>query len=100
MKKKDSEISKEFKKAVESGNKRLVRIMLKDLLIIDRSFKTFDANLKYANSFIKDLFDNDKFESPLEITKNSLNLEMVSLVNEFTKERIDWCKKAISEIYK
>jgi hypothetical protein len=62
-------ITEEFKKAVDSDDKLSVKIMLKDSLLIDKSFDMFDNMVKYANKNIKDLYDDkndDDFESDKE----------------------------------
>ena len=43
-------LSEEFKSAVSSKNLLLVRIMLKDSLLIDPSFKLFDEMLYFSQS--------------------------------------------------
>lgn len=54
-------ISEEFKQNVASGNPDMVRSTLIDYLIIDRTFKSFDEALEYANNFmgIIESFNNE-----------------------------------------
>lgn len=97
-------ITNEFKDAVESGKKIRVRIMLKDIMLVDPTMKQFDEMLSYANSAIEDLYDNHDDE-PLKYDKSEwdesyLNTQMVSVVNNFSKERIELLRNMVKYIYR
>ncbi|MCH5193406.1 MAG: hypothetical protein J1F11_05540 [Oscillospiraceae bacterium] len=93
----------EFISAVEDGNILRVRIMLKDSLLVDRSFKKFKEMHKYAeDKGLKIWMDNAaKVETLPETSWNEdlMNLELTRLVNNFTKERAIYCSKIIKKVY-
>ena len=95
-------ISNEFIVAVEEDNKLRVRIMLKDMMVIDKSMKKFDEMLSYAQSRISDLYDIhdcEKFEEKNSWTTTYMNAQLVKLLSNFSKERIEILKKIISHLY-
>lgn len=95
-------ISNEFKEAVEEDNKLRVRIMLKDMMVIDKSMQKFDEMLSYAQSRINDLYDihdGEKFEEKDSWTTEYMNAQLVKLLSNFSKERIEILKKIISHLY-
>ena len=49
-------ITNEFRDAVQTGKKTRVRIMLKDMMLVDPTMKQFDEMLEFAKSNIPDLF--------------------------------------------
>lgn len=88
-----------FYDAVKTNKKLRVRIMMKDSLLVDPSFKQFATMESVANSSIKDLYDKhdgDKF-----ITDKSkwdddyMNKLMVQIVNNFSHERINHLKDVV-----
>ncbi|MGP1599088.1 hypothetical protein [Peptoanaerobacter stomatis] len=97
-------ISEEFKSAVSSQNLMRAKIMLKDSLILDPSFKLFDEMLNFAQKSglinIVVPFDGESLEDdPSKWDKDLMDLEMVKIVNNFSKERIEHLKKIISKVY-
>ena len=50
-------LTNEFIEAVENKKKTRVRIMLKDTLLVDPSFRVFNEMLEYAECHILDLYD-------------------------------------------
>lgn len=97
-------LSEEFKSAVSSKNLLRVRIMLKDSLIIDPSFKLFDEMLYFSQSNgLQELvvaFDGESLEdNPSKWDKDLMDLEMVQIINNFSKERIEHLKKIVSKVY-
>ena len=50
-------INLDFKRAVDTKNIRLARIMLKDSLIIDPTFEEFNELLNYAEQELPYLYD-------------------------------------------
>ena len=100
----DSPITDEFKEAVKEKDKTLVRIMLKDSLLIDKTFKHFDEMCEYAiKNGIPDLWDihDNKHlkKDELEWTEDYLNEEKIQVVKNFSKERIELLKNIIRKIY-
>ena len=93
----------DYKSAVSSKNLLLVRIMLKDSLLVDKYFIQFTEMIKYAEEMGMDIWTSEtgKLEKkPIEEWSIELmNLELTKLVNDFTKERVDYCKKIIKKVY-
>lgn len=95
-------ISNEFKDAVLDNNVIRIRIMLKDSLLVDRTFKLFEEQILYAEGKgIQVWMESDE---PMEVTDEAwsvddLNLELTILVNDFTRERVDVIKRMIKKIY-
>ena len=96
-------INLDFKRAVDTKNIRLARIMLKDSLIIDPTFEEFNELLNYAEQelpYLYDEHDGTKFNfDSSHWNKDVLNDQMVDLVYNFSKERVDFLKKLCRHIY-
>ena len=96
-------LTSEFMEAVSNGKKTRVRIMLKDIMLIDPSCKSFDEMITYAESNMSDLFDEHDGESfceeKSEWTEDYMNQQMVSVVTNFSKERIAILKKIVGFRY-
>ena len=56
-------ITSEFMEAVNNGNRTRVRIMLKDIMLVDPTMAKFDEMLKYASSKMNDLYDEHDDET-------------------------------------
>lgn len=96
-------ISSEFAQAVRDENKLRVRIMLKDSLLIDKTFRLFDEMQAYATvQGVSPWVDADipleKSEKPW--TEDTMNYELTALVNDFTKEHVNYIKQIITDLYK
>ncbi len=96
-------ISSEFAKAVRGENKLRVRIMLKDSLLVDKTFRLFDEMQKYASAHgVSPWVDTDipleKAEKPW--TEDTMDYELTALVNDFTKEHVNYVKAIIADVYK
>lgn len=97
-------ITNEFKDAVLTGKKIRVRIMLKDMMLVDPSLKQFEEMLGFAKSNMIDLFD----EHNKEILKDDcsdwdeayLNNQMVAVVSNFSQERIELLRNMVKYIYR
>ena len=96
-------LTNEFIEEVENKKKTRVRIMLKDTLLVDPSFRVFNEMLEYAECHILDLYDKHNEE---ELNNNSLlwdedymNRQMVAVVSNFSKERVDLLKKIVTKLY-
>lgn len=96
-------ISKEFTQAVLEKNYLRVRIMLKDSLLIDKTFKLFSEMQSYASTqgvdpWVDPDIPLEKAEKPW--TEDTMNYELTALVNDFTKEHVAYVKEIISYVYK
>lgn len=96
-------ITNEFREAVGTAKKTRVRIMLKDIMLVDPSMKQFDEMLDFAKSNLSDLFDEHN-EEPLkyncsEWTESYLNHQMVVVVSNFSKERVELLRNMVKYIY-
>lgn len=95
-------LSEEFKEAVEQDKKTRVRIMLKDSLLVDSSCAEFDEMFKFAQTAMPDLMDShdgESFKALEQWNEDYLNDQMVAVVNNFSKERIDLLKKMVKKLY-
>lgn len=80
-----------FHEAVASGNVRLVRIMMKDSLLVDLTFQEFKEMAQAAKSMphLYDIHDNRQFETNENAWNDDyMNKLMVQVVNNFSKERL------------
>lgn len=97
-------ITNEFREAVELGKKVRVRIMLKDSMLVDVTMRQFDEMLDYALVNISDLYDEHDEEelkySSSEWNEAYLNSQMVSVVSNFSKERVDLLKNIVKFLYR
>lgn len=97
-------ITNEFKDAVESGKKIRVRIMLKDIMLVDPTMGQFDEMLNYALNNMTELYDEHNDEvlkySSAEWNEAYLNNQMVTVVNNFSKERVELLRNMIKFIYR
>lgn len=96
-------VSREYAQAVRDNNTLRVRIMLKDSLLVDKTFSLFNELVKYAEMNGVSVWQAQ--EEPLEEEKKPwtidiMNYELTALVNNFTKEHVDYVKQIIKEIYK
>lgn len=96
-------VSPDFKNAVDTNDVRLVRIMLKDSMVLDPTFQEFDSLLSYAKTRLHDLYDEhdgEAFDSDSAAwDKDLLNEQMVNVVYNFSGERIAFLKKLCQKIY-
>ena len=97
-------ISKDFIEAVQAGKTMRVRIMLKDSLLVDPTASHFDEMSHYAESEISNLYvEHDGEALNYDVSswnENYLNEQMVVVVNNFSKERIDLLKSMVRTLYK
>lgn len=97
-------ITKEFIEAVESGKTLRVRIMLKDILLVDPTAAKFDEMEAYATSVLGNIYDEHDGETlNYDVTgwnEDYLNEQMVEVVNNFSKERVELLKGMVRHIYR
>ena len=93
-----------FFEAVDKKN--ILRIMMKDSLLVDLSFKQFNEMSKYVKN-IEGMYDeHDDKKCPFEEDKskwdkNYMDKQMTQLfIGNFSKKRIEHIKKVIDYIYK
>lgn len=96
-------ITKEFVEAVENGKLLRVRIMLKDILLVDPTATKFEEMECFANSKIRNLYDEHDDEIlKYDVTaweEDYLNEQMVNVVNNFSKKRVKLLKEMVRHIY-
>ena len=95
-----------FFEAVDKKNIRRLRILMKDSLLTDRSFKQFNEMSKYVKN-IEGMYDeHDDKKCPFEEDKSKwdkdyMNKQMAQLLGgNFSKKRIEHVKKVITYFYK
>ena len=95
-------LTKSFYQAVKEKNVRLVRIMMKDSLIVDPSFQQFSEMEREAEK-VMDIYEpHDGRE--LEENRDKWNEEymdklMVQVISNFSQERIENLKAVVRKIY-
>lgn len=97
-------ITNDFMDAVQSGKVIRVRIMLKDSLLVDPTGSQFEEMEHYATEIMDNVYtEHDGEELNFDITawnEDYLNEEMVTVVNSFSKERIELLKSMVRYLYK
>ena len=96
-------ITKAFEEAVKNKNISLVRIMMKDSLIVDPSLKTFNKMNTLASQIegLYDDFDNRELRADESLWDSQyLDLLMVQLLRNFSREGIRHIKKIVKRIYR
>ena len=95
-----------FFKAVDNKDIGKLRIMMKDSLLADRSFKEFNEMSKYVKN-IEGMYDEHEDKTrPFEEDKSKwdkkyMDMQMTQLfVGNFSKKRIEHVKKVITYLYK
>ena len=97
----ESGLTDAFYNAVREKDLRSIRIMMKDSLLIDPSFKQFEEMQKAASG-LKGLFvphDGRELEGQGGWDKDYMNAEMVRIVNNFSHERVNHLKKVVRFLY-
>ena len=95
-------ITKDFEEAVYAKKKLKIRIMLKDSLLVDRSFEQFNQMAHYAEDRGVDLWDVDSDSFSMDKSNWStekLNEELVELISSFSRSRVNYIKAMIRELY-
>ena len=97
-------ISNEFREAVSTGNKISVRIMLKDIMLVDPTMKQFKEMLDFAETNLQNLYDEHDGEvlkyDHSDWNVSYMNSQMVVVVNNFSKERVELLQNLVKFIYK
>lgn len=96
-------VTSEFQRAVRERNILRVRIMLKDSLLIDKTFKQFTEMQRCAEdngAYFWMEVQNGLEKLPKEDwTMDVMNLELTKLVNDFSKERLFYCQEIVQYVY-
>ena len=96
-------LTSEFISAVREKNNLRIRIMLKDSLLVDKTFKQFTDMRRFAEDNGACFWmepDGELEMLPKENwTMDVMNLELTKLVNDFTKERLVYCQAIVQFIY-
>lgn len=87
-----------FKEAVKLGNIRRIRIMMKDSILVDPTFRKF-REMANAAASVKGLYDIHD-EKGFELNRENWNSEyidkqVVQLLSNFSKERIEHIEEVI-----
>lgn len=97
-------ITNDFMEAVKAGKMMRVRIMLKDSLLVDPTGIQFDEMERYAVETMGNIYtEHDGEKLNFDVTawnEDYLNEQMVTVVNSFSKERIDLLKSMVRYLYK
>jgi hypothetical protein len=92
----------DFTEAVETGNRRMVRIKLGNIITIDPTLKSFREMLKYAEKYMPDLWDIHHGELCLngnEWTKDYYTEQQSELCFNFSHERIELLCEMAKKLY-
>ncbi len=97
-------LTKEFIEAVNEKDLIMVKIMLKDGIIVDPTMKLYNEMIEYAESSIFDLYDKHDGEQ-LEYNeqlwnKGYMDMQMLKVVNNFSKERVNLLVSICKHLYK
>ena len=97
-------LTNKFFEAVDEKNISRLRIMMKNSLMVDHSFKQFNEMSKYVKN-IEGMYDeHDDKACPFEEDKSKwdkkyMDKQMTRVVNNFSKKRIEHIKKVITYVY-
>lgn len=96
-------LTNEFREAVSDGKITMVRIMLKDMMIVEPSLVTFNEMLHYAERNLEGLYDDHDGESfnldQSQWSEDYMNEQMVAVVSNFSKERVELLQRIVKKIY-
>lgn len=96
-------VTKEFMQAIEDRNILRIRLMMKNSLLLDASFNDFRKMEKIAMEHGIDVWQHtskstlSKREKPW--SRDDMNYELTSIVNDFTKEHMQYLMEIIKELY-
>ena len=96
-------ISADFTNAVKENQTERVRIMLRNSMMSDLTLRKFDEWISYAESELPDLYDEhdgEQFTSDItEWNQELLDDQSVTIIDNFSKERIAFLKKLCRHVY-
>ena len=97
-------LTNKFFEAVDEKNIGRLRIMMKNSLLVDHSFKQFNEMSKYVKN-IEGIYDeHDDKQCPFEEDKSKwdkkyMDKQLTRVVDNFSKKRIEHIKKVITYVY-
>lgn len=92
-----------FKEELRKNNILKIRLMMKNSLLYDPSFKTFNEMEKLAEEYKVNIWQDSSCEDFIKQkqswTMDDVNYELTAIVSDFTKERIVYLKELIANVY-
>ena len=92
-----------FKEELRKNNILKIRLMMKNSLLYDPSFKTFNEMEKLAEEYKVNIWQDSSCEDFIKQkqswTMDDVNYELTAIVSDFTKERIVYLKDLIANVY-
>lgn len=96
-------LDKEFLDAINEKDTLMARIMMKDSMVYDPTFRTLNEMLPVAERNLSDLYDAHDGERFItdksQWTKSYMDEQMVKLLDNFSKERIQLLKNICATRY-
>lgn len=96
-------VNNELKESIMNGDVMMTRIILKDSLVVDPTFVEFDEMLSYAEGHMENLYDEHDGEELIydqtHWTKDYMDQQMVTVVNNFSVERVDVLKSICKSLF-
>ncbi|SCY24146.1 hypothetical protein [Alkaliphilus peptidifermentans] len=96
-------ITQEFKQAVKDNDTLMIRIMLKDSLVVDPTFEEFNQMISLSEGNLLDLYeehDGEALKYDVDLwTKNYMDEQMIQVVYNFSKVRIELLKRICKHLY-
>lgn len=96
-------LTNEFIDAVANNKITRVRIMLKDIMLVDPSMRSFNEMLSYAEDNMENLYDEHDGENlnsdSASWTEDYMNQQMVTVVTNFSRERVNTLKRIVEFLY-
>lgn len=92
-----------FEETLRKKNILKIRLMMKNSLLYDSSFKSFDEMEKLAEKYKVNIWQDSSVEVLIKRDKpwtiDDVNYELTAIVSSFTKERIAYLKDLITDVY-
>lgn len=92
-----------FEEALRENNIIRIRLMMKNSLLYDPSFKSFDEMETLAEKYKVNIWQDSAAEVLIKRDKpwtiDDVNYELTAIVSHFTKERIVYLKDLITDVY-
>lgn len=96
-------LSETFRKALEQKDIRMVRIIIKDSLVVDPTFTEMEEMLREAARAQLDLYDPHNGEElnrdREQWNKAYMDSQMTTLLRNFSRERLDLLKEICAVLY-
>ena len=96
-------MSQEFQTALDYKDIMIVRIMLKDSLVVDPTFTEFGEMLRLAEQSLDSLYDEHDGEELInhssQWNKDYMDIQMVKVIRNFSRERIELIKNICAHLY-